>query len=447
MIKSDPEGAISSESNRTATILFVDDEANILSALRRLFRVEGYRTLTAESGQEGLTILESEAVDLVISDMRMPEMDGARFLEHVRTKWPDTMRLLLTGYADVSSIMQAINRGEIYRYITKPWDENDILLIVRQALERKALERERRRLEGVTRSQNEQLKLFNASLEKQVEARTAALKTAHDHLVASNEKLRANFLTSIKILSNLIEMRAGKLAGHSRRVADLARKLAKKMELEAAEIQEIFIAGLLHNIGKVGFSDDLLAMPVSLMRDQDIALYRKYPIRGEQLLIPLEDLQGAAKIVRSHQERFDGSGFPDQLTGFDIPLGARIIALASDYHSLQNGVLLQRCLRSEEATAAILENRGKRYDPAVVNAFKNASNRINPIDEVQGTPVDINSLKPGMIIARDLMTSDGFLLLSAGHVLNERLIRQLLDFETSSAGSISVYVHLEGGTA
>lgn len=446
MINADLKGDFPGEGDRTATILFVDDEANILSALRRLFRSVGYRTLTAESGQEGLNILESEVVDLVISDMRMPEMNGARFLEHVRTKWPDTMRLLLTGYADVSSIMQAINRGEIYRYITKPWDENDILLIVRQALERKALEQERRRLEGITKSQNEQLRLFNANLEKQVEARTVALKNAHDHLVVSNEKLRTNFLTSIKIFSNLIEMRAGKLAGHSRRVADLAYKIAKRMELDAAEAQEIFVAGLLHNIGKIGFSDDLLAMPVSLMRDQDLALYRKYPVRGEQLLMPLEDLQGAAKIVRSHQERFDGSGFPDQLTGFDIPLGARIIALASDYHSLQNGVLLQRSLRPEEAAVAILEYREKRYDPAVVNAFKNVSNRLDPISEVRGTPLKIKSLKPEMIIARDLMTSEGFLLLSAGHVLSERLIRQLVEFEESSKGSLSVYVHLEGST-
>src|ERR1039457_901732 len=111
---------------QAARILCVDDEPNILSSLRRLFRANGYQVLLAEGGAAGLKVLEAESVDLVISDMRMPEMDGARFLEHVRSRWPDSIRLLLTGYADIQSILDAINRGEIYRYITKPWDDNDI---------------------------------------------------------------------------------------------------------------------------------------------------------------------------------------------------------------------------------------------------------------------------------------------------------------------------------
>ncbi|MGE5622881.1 MAG: response regulator, partial [Bacillota bacterium] len=115
--------------DKTARILFVDDEQNILASLRRLFRTQGFQVMTADSAKAGLSMLETEAVDLVISDMRMPEMDGARFLEQVRRRWPDTIRILLTGYSDIQSIMDAINRGEIYRYITKPWDDNDIVLV------------------------------------------------------------------------------------------------------------------------------------------------------------------------------------------------------------------------------------------------------------------------------------------------------------------------------
>src|SRR5471032_3066624 len=146
------------------TLLCVDDEPNILSALRRLFRARGYRVLLAESGAQGLQILEQEAVDLVISDMRMPEMDGARFLAQVRQRWPDTLRLLLTGYSDIQSIQDAINCGEIYRYITKPWDDNHMLLLVRHALERRALEQDKQRLEALTLRQNAQLKALNESL-------------------------------------------------------------------------------------------------------------------------------------------------------------------------------------------------------------------------------------------------------------------------------------------
>ena len=248
-----------------------------------------------------------------------------------------------------------------------------------------------------------------------------------------------NFLTSIKVFSNLIEIRGKRLAGHSRRVADLGSHIAKKMALDANEAQEVFVSGLLHNIGKIGFSDELLVKPVSIMSGQDLATYQKYPLLGEQLLMPLEDLRGAAGIVRSHQERFDGSGFPDKLAGFNIPLGARIVAVASDYHSLQNGTLSQRSLRTEEAVQAILDARGKRYDPAVVQAFREVVTNV-PVVSDHASLVDADDLVPGMIIARDLISSDGFLLLSAGHKLTERLIRQIVDFQTASGEKISLYI-------
>ena len=420
-------------------ILCVDDEQNILSSLRRLFRMHGFQVKTAESGAEGLKILEAEPVDLVISDMRMPEMDGVQFLEKVRGTWPDTIRLLLTGYADIHSILEAINRGEIYRYITKPWDDNDIVLVVRHALERHALEQEKRRLEALTQQQNEELKALNASLEAKVEERTADLKKAHDQLIDANRKLKTSFLTSIKVFSSIIETRGGNLAGHSRRTADLARKIAVKMGLAPHEVQDVFVAGLVHDIGKIAFSDELLAMPVSRMQGEQLGQYRKHPIRAQQLLIPLDDLRGAANVLRSQLERFDGQGFPDGLSGFNIPLGARILGLASDYDNLLTGTLTQRRLRADEAVRAIVDARGKRYDPQVVTAFQEV------ISGKAATPQDIalhaRELLPGMVLSRDLITDDGFLLLSAENRLDERLIRQILDFEVSAEKRLTVHVY------
>jgi response regulator RpfG family c-di-GMP phosphodiesterase len=421
-------------------ILFVDDEQNILSSLRRLFRTHGYRVLTADSGAAGLDVLENEAVDLVVSDMRMPQMDGAQFLEKVRERWPDTIRLLLTGYSDIASILAAINRGEIYRYITKPWDDNDIVLVVRHALERRALEQEKRRLEILTQEQNEELRLLNASLEAKVQERTAELRRAHDRLVEANGKLKTSFLTSIKVFSSVIEMRGGKLAGHSRRVADLARKIAFKMGLSPQEVQEIFVAGLLKDIGKVAFSDDLLAQPVNTMNGEQLGQYRKHPLRAEQLLMPLEDLRGAARILRSQLERFDGQGFPDRLSGFNIPLGARILALASDYDNLQTGTLMQRRLRPDEAVPAILQARGTRYDPQVVAAFQEVISGKSG-DAPPALELRAKSLLPGMVLSRDLITEDGFLLLSAENRLDERLIRQIVDFEESNEHKLTIHVY------
>ncbi len=126
-----PVSQISSEP--VFTLLFVDDEANILASLKRLFRPFGYHIFTAESAAQGLEILAQETIDLVVSDMRMPEMNGAQFLEKVRQKWPETMRILLTGYAEICATIDAINKGQIYRYISKPWEDNDIILLVERA--------------------------------------------------------------------------------------------------------------------------------------------------------------------------------------------------------------------------------------------------------------------------------------------------------------------------
>jgi response regulator RpfG family c-di-GMP phosphodiesterase len=424
-----PDPALASETG--ATLLCVDDEPNILSALRRLFRAKGYKVLTAESGAAGLALLAQEPVDLVISDMRMPEMDGAQFLEQVRSEWPQVVRLLLTGYSDIGSVMAAINRGEIYRYITKPWDDNDILLLVRHALERRALER-------LAARQHEELKLLNASLEAKVAERTEELKASRDSILLAHDKLKTNFITTIKILSSMIEMRGGVLAGHSRRVADLARRIAGKMGLDAKDTQEVFIAALLHDIGKIGFSDELLAMPVNLMAGDNLAAFRRHPARAEQLLMPLEDLRGAAAIVRAHMERHDGAGFPDGLSGAAIPLGARIVALASDYDNLQLGALVQRKVLPEDAKKIIYDSSGKRYDPQVVAAFRALmdGDPVAPRDQATLSKY----LKPGMVLSRDLVSPEGFMLLSADHVLDERMVLQVQEFEAKNDTRLNIWV-------
>jgi response regulator RpfG family c-di-GMP phosphodiesterase len=418
-------------------LLCVDDEPNILSALRRLLRPHGYQVTIAGSGAQALAIMEEQPFDLVISDMRMPEMDGAQFLEQVKRRWPDTVRLLLTGYADVTSTVDAINKGEIYRYISKPWDDEELVQIVRQALERKALEREKVRLERLTARQNEELRDLNANLELKVMERTVELRKAHD-------KVKTSFLTSIKVFANLIELRGSNLAGHSRRVADLARKIANRMGLSPAESQDVFLAGLLHDIGKIGLPDLLLVKPVPQMTGDELGLYRKHPIKGEQSVMALEELRGAARIVRSHHERFDGQGYPDGLVGTSIPVGARILCVANDYDGLQIGSLSVRRYSQEDAKKIIAEGKGKRYDPQVIEAFLDIVGKVEVRDtgEIELAMAD---LKPGMILSRDLVTRDGVLLLAADYILDANLVRQIREYAASENTVSHIHVRTSGG--
>lgn len=425
-----------------ATLLFVDDEPSILSALRRLFRPRGYKILTADSGAAGLAILAQEPVDLVISDMRMPEMDGAQFLEQVRAGWPDTMRLLLTGYADVTSIINAINKGEIYRHISKPWDDNDIQLIVQKALEHKRLEGENQRLLALTTRQNDELKALNAGLEQRVQARTAEIEQVNSFLNLANDKLKQNFIVSIKVFSGLIELREGAVAGHARRVADLSRKIAVRMGLDAQAQQDVFVAGLLHDIGKIGFSDALLGKAASKLAGEDLQRYRKHVLSGEAALMPLTELQGAAKIIRAHHERFDGQGFPDGLIGLAIPVGARIVAVANDYDGLQIGTLSERHFNVDDAAAMLIQSRGKRYDPQVLDAFLNliGTTREEP---VRDRALSADMLEPGMVSARDILSRDGTLLLAADYVLDATIVRQIQEYASREGLRLMVHVRTD----
>lgn len=426
----------------TATLLLVDDEPSILSALRRLLRSKGYAIHTAESGKAGLEILEREPVDLVISDMRMPEMDGARFLEQVRKRWPTTIRILLTGYADVTSTIEAINCGEIYRYIAKPWDDNDLLLIVRDALERQRLVNENSRLLSLTQAQNEELKDLNANLEAKVRQRTAEIEQINSFLNLANDRLKQNFLVSIKVFSGLMELRGGAVAGHSRRVADLCRKLAVQLDVDPKEQQDIFVAGLLHDIGKIGFPDALLAKPVSRMNGDDLGIYRRHVIAGESALMPLDELKDVAKIIRSHHERFDGQGFPDGLAGLNIVRGARILSVVNDYDGLQIGTLAEKRMGQEEAKTLLVQSRGKRYDPQIVDAFIEMLGGMAK-EIVLERAVSHADLKVGMVLSRDLVSREGVLLLSADYLLDVSLIKQIQDYARRENHPLPIYIRTD----
>lgn len=427
-------------------VLCVDDEPSILSSLRRMFRPAGYRIHAATSGQEGLAILAKESIDVVISDMRMPEMNGAEFLERVREDWPDTVRMLLTGYADMQSTVAAINHGGIYRYISKPWNEGDLLATVREALETRALRREKERLERVVRQQNEELKHLNRGLEEKVSERTQELTLALENLKGANKQLHQNFITTIKVFANVIEMRGGSLSGHSRRVADHARKIASRMGLTASEAQEVFLAALLHDIGKIGLTDEVLATPVARLTGDQLAAYRKHAGTGAQSLMALDGMQHVAEVIASHHEHFDGTGYPRGLTGLAIPLAARIVAVANDYDGLRHGTLAQRRLGHDEAVNLIQAQAGRRYDPKVVDAFAEVVHAEQTPGHPEARNVSVFDLKAGMRTVNDVVSSKGVLLLAADFLLDQTVIEQMMRYCREEDPKLHLMVNLPATT-
>ncbi len=422
-------------------LLLVDDEANVLNSLRRLLRPAGYEIHTAESGEAALAHLESQAVDLVVSDMRMPGMSGAELLAQVRKRWPTTMRVLLTGYSDITSAVSAINDGGIFRYVSKPWDDAELQTILTQALEIAGLQREKNRLEALTQEQNEELKTLNASLEDKVRQRTEELQIANQEISLTMEKVKKNFFTTVQVLSNLLEMRAPSLAGHGRRVADVAKRLAVKMKLPSDVVNDVLLGGLLHDIGKIGYSDEILKKPFPKMSQDELGIARKHPLNGAAALLSLPDMRAVADIIRCHHERWDGQGYPANLSGMDIPIGARIVALANDFDAVQVGTLSAKRMTVEEAKTYVLEGRKFRYDPMVVDAFAELIGRVaQPVKAHDERKIDISELKVGMVLARDLYSPEGILLLSADYVLDELLVKQLREYQDAYGKKLNLSV-------
>lgn len=452
-----------------ARILCVDDEPSILSALKRLFRPHGYTIFTATSGKEGLELLAREPVDLVISDMRMPEMDGAQFLEKVFDGWPSTKRILLTGYADAAATIAAINRGKIWRYVAKPWNDDEIVITVQQALAHRQLMEENARLTRITQEQNEELKALNASLEQKVAERTAQLRATLASLEQAHGDLKRNFLNSVRVFSGLVELRGGELGtqfvGHGRRVADMARAVARRMNLSDTDVQNAMLAGLLHDIGKIGLPDDLLGKPFTGLPAPERSRVMTHPVVGENLLMAVDQLKDAALAIRHHHECFDGSGYPDRLAGEHIPLVARILAVVNDFDALQLGTLLRRRFSAAEALGFLIDQNGVRYDPEIVKIFAHwllASRpalrgkiklpegegwpalEAEPIDqEVAGIELRPAQLESGMVLARDLFHRDGYLLLAAGFVLQATTIAHLRRIEADDGEQFSLTIRCE----
>jgi len=416
------------------SILLVDDEKNITSSLNRLLRKDNYEIHIAGSGLEGLAMLENNNIDLIVSDMRMPHMDGAEFLKKAKVMDEKIIRILLTGYSDMSSTISAINDAEIFRYISKPWNDDDFRLTIRRGLELRSLGQERIRLKKLTDKQNEELISLNKNLESKVELRTQKIESMMDELRESSDIVKKNYLYIIKTFSSLTDMRGGHLEGHSRRVADNARKLATLLKLNSKQIQDIFFGSLLHDIGKIGLSDDILSRSQSLLTATELAEKKKHSVWGEGLLLGMENFQNVSSIIRHHHERYDGTGYPDQLSGEDIPLGARVLAIVNDFDGLQSGALYQKRHSIDEAIIYLKKHQQSYYDPKIVKLF--VSQFKMGKNEKQGDfktkkGLFTSQLKPGMVLSQDLFTKDRMLLLTKGQILNTTIINRLVHHENT----------------
>lgn len=404
------------------TILLVDDEENILNALNRTLRKEGYRVLTAPGGEAGLSIVDRERLSLVVSDHRMPGMEGVEFLTEVRKRSPETMRMMLTGYADMKSVVAAINAGQVYRFVTKPWNDEEIKLILRDAIRHYELVQENKELHVLTQKQNLQLKDLNSNLEQKVLERTQEVEFLY-------KDLEKSFYDFVKVFIGMIELKSPYLGGHSKRVAALSRRLAEKSGLSSEDVFNIEVASLLQDIGTLGFPEKMLRKRETELDNVEKALVSQHPILGQSALQHIIKLNPVGILIRHHHERYDGLGFPDNIRGGEIPVGARIIAITDYFDGLINPWDTNEKFSVDRVMHLLDNGAGSRFDPVLVSRFAQLLHDVRHESiETNIIEIDITGLKEGMVLASDIKTKRGLLLMSKGETVLLQLLNKIMNF-------------------
>jgi putative nucleotidyltransferase with HDIG domain len=329
-----------------AKILIVDDEEAIREVVSTLLEAQGYECASVSNGLLAQEYLGKHGVDLVLSDMVMPEMDGMRLVEWLHNTDPDIPIIMVTANGEIGTALEAIRQGA-YDYILKPFEKDQLYFSVQRAVERRQLVLEKRD--------------YQRNLEDQVEERTAQLKDAL-------EQLEQSYDDTLEALGSALDMKDTETEGHSKRVTAYTIAIAKTMKVDPALLPQIARAAFLHDIGKMAISDQILRKPGPLtMEERDVM--RTHCEIGFKIVTRISFLKEAAEIVLSHQEYFDGTGYPRGLRGDQIPLGARIFAVADALDAMISDRPYRRALSIAYAQEEIQRCSGTQFDPKVVEIF------------------------------------------------------------------------------
>lgn len=304
------------------TVLFVDDEKMILRSIERLFMDSPHRIMTTDDVDEALDIVGRESVAVVVSDQRMPKMQGIELLEKIKILSPGTIKILLTGFADLTTAVKAINSGEVFRFIQKPWDDALLEALVQEALERFALCRS---------------------------------------LACADE-------TMLLALAETIELKDPLTQGHCKRVAQYACMMAEALDSTRGRAKLIRSGAWLHDCGKIGVPESVLNSSEAL-DDTTLEIMKKHPQWGAEVVRLAGMAPEIINIVLCHHEKYDGTGYPRQLRGNDIPLSARIVAIADTYDAITSDRPYRGKIAHADAVHIMQQQRGKAFDPMLTDLF------------------------------------------------------------------------------
>jgi putative nucleotidyltransferase with HDIG domain len=335
-------------------ILVVDDEEAIRNVVCSMLQAASYQCIQACSGAEALALLEKDAnFQLMLSDLVMPELDGVGLLEAVKKRFVDLPVVLVTAVHDISVALAAIRKGA-YDYLLKPFEREQLLAVVRRALETNHLRVENRQ--------------YQSGLEAKVDQRTQELRQRTEQLSQKNLELEQAYDSILEALGDALDLKDAETVGHSKRVTAFTVEIARSMGLAPEVVHTLARGAFLHDIGKMAIPDAILRKPSRLSEDE-VARMREHSYLGYRMLRKIPFLADVADIVYAHQEHWDGSGYPRGLKGEEIPLGARIFAIADTLDAITSDRPYRPARGVEAAREEIGKWSGRQFDPEVVRVF------------------------------------------------------------------------------
>jgi putative nucleotidyltransferase with HDIG domain len=350
---SDDDGRTRVRPRRSARILVVDDEAHVRSMVGATLEHQGYSVQLAESGREATEILKRTKFDLVLTDIVMQDGNGLALLERIRNDHPGMPVVMVSAIHDISVAIDSMRRGA-YDYLLKPFEREHLVGTVMRALDHR---------QAMEESQN-----YRQSLEQVVQARTELLRQAMDDLEHSYD-------ITLEALGDALDLKDSETEGHSKRVTAYTIALARAMGIKPAEIKVIARGAFLHDIGKMAIPDEILRKPGALSSEEQ-RIMREHCTQGYHILRKIPFLSEAAEIVYSHQEHFDGTGYPNGLRGAEIPIGARIFAVADTLDAITSDRPYRKARSFDTAREEILRCSGTQFDPGVVEVFLKIPNEL-----------------------------------------------------------------------
>ena len=426
------------ETEAIPSLLLVDDEANVLSSLKRLFRKSNCHVFTANSGPEGIDVLKEQSIDMIISDARMPEMSGPEFLAIAAEEYPDTVRILLTGYADMEAVVDAVNLGKVSHYLEKPWDDEKLKTLVDDTFIAISFQKQNEYLQSLVASQNEKLTEANETLEATVKERT-------QKIIEINGALQENYKSTIDLFANLLETRNPKSNMDAPDIATLVTDMAEVMSLPQRDVIHLIRAAKMRYMSQMSFADELLSTPYVSLSEAQKKTYQQYPLKGAQLLSNIRPLVPVAEIILRHKEYLNGEGYPKGEKEASLSKSVQILTVANDYIELLTGRMQKSPLPHADAIQYLDLKAGSCYSTEAVEALKSLLSTTKIDKPVKNHQIPSNQLVCGMTLSQDLKNHNGDALLPKGSELANSTITIITGLERSSKKGFQIFVDIPAG--